>query len=664
MSQSELNIKNLLKTPELSEPKIIHDRDEYISASDVLLKQSPRYPKFPHFESWLATYQSKYRFERRPFPDLMAERAALVLKTEFETHQNEIQHAEKRAREEAEVIEAVHRIIQDRIGFNSALLEFLKVESLENIQKYCNESLKMAYSSLKPMGDTLRVHLYSAAIEDLNLYKLLQYFVKTSLDNAYLFEFIYDNAINRCLTERANTSVNKAKDNPELEEYHLKKIAKLLKPFLHPGHEEFEKRFELHLNGKHDSVTASKKLVKYSKEMMQIIEKLNLRRKLHEKSLTKDFQISLERDLVQAEAGLKELLQNSITLPTVVEKVISLAKSQGEYQPTPENPSGLEIPQIFKVTKYCREIFHALNFLHNWLNTIDKILEEAIAAAREWELAIQKVRGKPIIPLSLDIPNFGGLRMMIPIPPEVLEILNKKANEVQASEHTESSEKDSEISDQAIIKLKDDSQDRTHVEAAAKLLEFKLKKEDELIRYQASVLEKRELKAYELQQRAKLLKDALIEEVFEEDFEEVKELQEYEALQLNYLMEQQKNLSELISDWFNGGAIKFSVFENMIKQISKGIIEFKPLEFQGSSHFSAYLPNSHKVWHLPSKLLFKQMSTVNSWKNHGAAHNSGVLSDIAAKRCLKGLIRAGITPERLKLATEKASKFKTVKKFA
>ncbi len=690
MSQSEFNIKETLE----AEPQIIPDKEESIKPAPKISQSinAPKYPKFPQFEFWLATYQAKYRLEQRPFPDILAERAAIDLKNEFETFENETQRAEKRAIDEAEALEAVHCIIEDRIGYNSALFEFLKVEPIESIQKYCHESFKMPYSSIKASGEALRVHLYSATLEDINLYKLMQYFMKNSLDNEYLCEFIYDTVLNRLITERSDTSVNKTKDNPELEDYHLKKITKLLKPFLNSGHEEFEKRFDFHQKLKQDPASASTKLVKYSKELIQILSNLNALRKKHCTSLTRDFQNYVENELVQAEKGLKDLLQQAETLPDLVCRIILNAEAQGMYQPTIDNPNGLEIPQQFKITKYCREIFYALNIMQNWLNDIDKKLREAINASLEWESAVKKVRGKPIIPLSLDIPNFGGLRMMLPIPPEVLAILENQARNAEASEQI-SGQKRKETPEQGIIKLKDEKrqavqqdfrgdkflpqpdeeEQKALAEAAARLLEFKLKKEDELLKFQASVLEKRELKALQLQQRFELLRAALSED--ETDIgigDKTQELRDHEIEQLTFLMGKQRNLPELILNWFTGGDIKFSVFENMIKALSKGMVDFKPLDFHGSSHFSAYVPNTHKAWQKavqsdleqPYKMLFKQMTTVNSWKIHGGAHSDDILSVKARERCLKGLIRAGVTPERLKLARAKALDQKSVRKFA
>lgn len=93
---------------------------------------------------------------------------------------------------------------------------------------------------------------------------------------------------------------------------------------------------------------------------------------------------------------------------------------------------------------------------------------------------------------------------------------------------------------------------------------------------------------------------------------------------------------------------------------------FQLVKFPGSSHFRAYIPNTHKDW---KKAMFnraeidselhtfnhfeltpRQMSTLNCWDHCHELHNSGPLAIKAIKRAREAWLRSGITPERIQKA--------------
>lgn len=125
--------------------------------------------------------------------------------------------------------------------------------------------------------------------------------------------------------------------------------------------------------------------------------------------------------------------------------------------------------------------------------------------------------------------------------------------------------------------------------------------------------------------------------------------------QLQFLLRNSNFNTKTLTKIFNGEPILRNEFETLIKAFYQGICgdrnpSFKLIEFDGS-HFSAYIPNIHKVWEYGKnddyQLSQRNMCTLNAWLFHGASHNDHRLGTTAMERAKQVLQRAGITPKNI-----------------
>lgn len=200
------------------------------------------------------------------------------------------------------------------------------------------------------------------------------------------------------------------------------------------------------------------------------------------------------------------------------------------------------------------------------------------------------------------------------------------------------------------------------------MMAWQTQKELELREYKQSVEAQRALKARITEHRTDILdadlnpfkaktRAALRNPADPKENAETQTLADFEAKQLVFLLQAVPNLVSFLNK-LRQRQLDYQELKNIIKKLSENIIV--PGKHQGfqliqeGAHFTMYLPNTHKPW--PSsktgyELEPRQMSTLNSWKGQHGNHQVSQLSDWAVERCEQAFIRAGISLERLELAT-------------
>ncbi len=108
-----------------------------------------------------------------------------------------------------------------------------------------------------------------------------------------------------------------------------------------------------------------------------------------------------------------------------------------------------------------------------------------------------------------------------------------------------------------------------------------------------------------------------------------------------------------------GTKCKLKDIHNLVNaMLSDSKMTFKKIEYYDSS-FTAFVPNSKKLWDKngDNNYVFnrKGMSTINSREDRSQTHRKGMLTSFAQDRCVQGLTRAGITPQRMHEAVSELS---------
>lgn len=564
-------------------------------------------PKF--VDIWAKTFT--YDFTKEDGRKIEAEDAykdALALEEEL----NQEIEVQNQIEKECEAIHAISRIIESRIAYNKYLIDFMKNKPAENMQAYIKENYRRTLP-LQKSGAVAKGLIIGAA-RDIEAYQRLKEYVETDVSNPLLLECLYDQILILFRQEQKETLAAQ-RDNPAFEFMSQKAMMEILKPFLSPLHASYE-AYMLKENPSWNYFFERLDSF-YKKTKTKLTHALNTYILLQDSpgeltDMSNDIDSYATNKLTQISKNINERHASCII------EINNSTKATSPFEPAP-----IGFQKTFEYNKFFKETFYELHSLSELLDKCQSGLDELVQAKHKIKTKKQKKTNAVPMGNNLELPNEAP----VVIPEAVLLEQNIANNEADSKKQV--------------------------------FLEFLAQKQEELRLYKERVEAARQAKFDVTAERARLLREASNEPEVE-----TKELQEHEVLQLCYVAKNLKHHRNTLEAIFQGTPVGFDDLNHMILALSpKTLIDpaqyqaFSLIDFHGSSHFAASIPNTHKIWAKvrnndadPYYIEPSKMSTINSWRPHGTAHNKEILSHRAAKKCVMGLTLAGITPERIEEA--------------
>ncbi len=477
--------------------------------------------------------------------------------------------------------------------------------------------------------------------------------------DTYFFERIYHHIWDEREQESLNTS-KKNKENANNEFMHLNEMLKVLQPFLHQTHQSYE---DFHYAGLH-SIHGRKRIythdivqrnLSYAKKILKKLDdfkillsndKFNNKQEINRQC---DHDRKVLEDIIQ---GYNHLLQAWIQDETKGQKDIlepvsfkqsrltlkRIAKDENPY-----NKKLYEIPEVgfaghANHEMVLRSSYVEIHRIENLININERICRINIAIDKEndrrkreenkQEIEKAKARAKAIDP-DMAMPE-TNLQDLVSAPELQTALMKEIERDI---------EQQKELSKYAM-------QD---------LIRFKQQKQEESRLYKESVERARKVKQERLKMRCSDFQEL---DFFEGDGKVAAQLSEPECenlLVLDKLLTEKQKI--LLENLFKDQEIDLEELKSLVKTMAKlfdlkqypnlNVMANQGLEYNDSSHFKCKIPNTRKKWTIKEGqycLEDRHLSTIDSWDFHGKSHYDGTLRGYAAKRCIEGFTKAGITP--------------------
>lgn len=621
-----------------------------VSFSDATTIEKRLATFLPHWQEYY-----KQRCLLDGLDDKTARETALYLAKDLKEELKTAIESERIAELQADALRQLIRIANERIDLNEELIAYINgaksKQELQEVIKYLHKNYKRAIVSTEEFLLLKRDEFVGATESDLFFWKALKGNLTADIEAPLLFDHFYD--IICANMEVLGGDKPQQKNDPQFEAYHIEKMKKIIKPFLSPYYSDFHNVFiDSEGKNKHLEMTWKKHI---EEKMLFCRERLrHFKEQLTEKD--KIIFMSIDNPMFSLVTDMEKIINDAELLPSQIEKRAKNQNSQvntvvdaekKSYTETSHQGLGSALAKaILKGQPVFAQQLYGVekNFeIGNWHRVIfyemQKFLKALHFIERDFDLYRKEFNEQSrtvIFELSLET------RGSEPLPDLKEETLT------------------SEIQTEAAVVVLTEQEKKALVEQNEKIKRFKELQLARLNQWQ----KERQQETAQLVDAAEGRSLDIEQDPFDEEIEikETTELKNFEIAQLIYIAQKIKSNFHVLQAIFAGKPIKANQLENLIKAASKGLKQdFSFFHFNGSSHFSAYIPNTHKQWQRVVKAddqepyvltAQKEMSTINGWLHSRESHNSGDLQPRVIKRCMEAFKRAGITPSRINIALQ------------
>ncbi len=610
IAQLELNLCAFKHRGEIEKAGL----SDYVAQEECITGFERATPVVPVFDHWVKTYEAWNKREgaKPTDPKYLDPRAAAAAL-----------HLDSEAVRREEVIMSIRSIIETRMAWNEATLDYFQNKPLlknTEFEKY----LKDVYGITQKMGPS-----FSPAIQfnDEGLIEMarsniagyqevLTNFDGILYEDTFCLEMAYDllfsfylqmkKAAPRLLIEEMETR------KTAYEAGNYKAFLEILKPFISPNYKKFKERF-----------------------------------------FTKEGAVPIEETVKVFNAYFKELLDENTVVASFVQEnakyclessyLENLRKIRDEYLKYSEkvktDPSKIaknDPDRAYKLFRLRKEIFYDCYDNAIQVKNIKEKLKETVAAKvaeekakRKAEEAAKKTTQKAkVVVHKKSVPE---------IPPAV------DLDSSSIPLFGENRQKDQE-------KLERIMQDFQVIQRRERDAE-KVRAYNEFVDRQRAINRQIETEKRKLSIKLSMRRSERKEE---KESAEMDSIEVERLLHLNHAIKAHQIVFDAI---FDGGDFTCTQLESFIKALFANFVD-KPsnlFEFNGSSHFKAFVPNTNVSWDKNTAGLYtisrSQMSKIDSWRFHGGDRME-IFTKKGRKKVLDGFIHAGITPERLRRAME------------
>lgn len=518
---------------------------------------------------------------------------------------------QKTACENADVLQTVLRLLNERHEFNETNQDILKNQPRNISIDYLLETFNIKLK-IEEADETIWNFLGPGLTTCVYYYTYLRICCQQPLllDNEILNDHFYD------VLKKLKHDLKRHYKTPftAIEVEHIQIMLNLLKPYLSNSYSEFYLKFV-----DREQVGGTKEI-----DYIGILDA--------ELKMFKDQQTKLLKKIDEFKGyGFSAEYQNQYDEIAKFAREINLVVGDDLRKIKLDRIGNVKIwnPQFMLV----RTIFKTMSEQLKLLNKINSVLEMTVEYCEKKKKQYMKLGLKNLSILLIFTQKNS------PIPLEQISPQDKKEDK-SSKERLQTQEKELEE------------------QASKDLQAFKRIQEERLMAWREEYMQERALKEAIQQAREEEL-SIVKNQCKAHSIEQT--LEAFEISQLICIHENIKNYIDILENLFAAKELTFKNLEKLIKATSKHLIvpekfkDFNLIKFTGSSHFSAYIPNTHIKWSTQAsenlyRLTPKQMSTLNSWDHSVESHNGGSMSMLAIKQARKGWIRSGITPERIKRA--------------
>lgn len=673
----------ICKFNELKELREIRDKDDCIEAYTAPLRSSTAsdtlvdvYFRMYKQNNDIKAIDEKARAEAtRAVAELQAELAPLW--TEIQQEGKEQHELKRKAESQADAIRQLIRIADERISFNEELVHYINSAKTEKeineVREFLHKELKFKTSSIEDFLMQKRDYLEKIEAADLFVWKELKKILMLNIKDPDLFDHIF---VAICANAEVLAGSKSAqKSDPNHEAYHFERMKKILKKFLSSDHFEFHRMYMdnerrdkhtrqvwLDITKRH-MIFCRDRIKKFKAGLSEVDRAIfmssdgEIFRFINEIEKQLDG-IDLSEEKKKAIEVSKDAKNNVLAPSAVGQKGDLKSASDSSQHSKPKTvssepvkkktvsttPEMLYAHQLYGV----EENFELIQQFRTAFFVLQKVLKDLNFIEKNFEIYRKEFNKTNVricsVVLNIAVPE-------LPVASNEGEMVSDKSQETTF----ELTEEEKHASEKQALEIK----------------KFKEAQMERLKEWQKKCRWEKEQAEHLLEQRNLDLDQDPIEEneiVIEENNTELKP---FEVAQLDYIVRKMdKNHLSTFEAIFAGEYVQINALENLLKAVSKGLMgDFSCFKFNGSSHFTAYIPNTRKKWEEvrdqnkePYVITTqKEMSTIKGWSHSRESHNHGELQPRVVKKCVAGFTRAGITPERIKRALQLCGKLQDVK---
>lgn len=608
-------------------------------------------------------------------------KATMLAKCDVENNEKEAEFQRKimqTGHSQANALRSVILLAQERIDFIESNLEIIRTEPRHEVIAYIKREFGIAISIEN--HDDLIKKITVLFEMGLTCYNKIKAFIKKDENLDIHLDFVYD------LFKRLNSSLTKGvfPSIIQKEKQQTDMILRLLKPYLSTSYSSFNRTFI-----DREGITRNNAEVEFKrildKEIAFMFECKNAFLTRYKGEYIKYY---LEEEQILLDEYLK-------AMQDVIDLFMRDKKLNHEMNFNEDSS---------KIDEYnARFIYKIVHYLMYFLNAIEKsMIVQKEKYLKEQQAKVKKEKGTDTNGDAKDSKD----NVAATLPATTASAVCLKKGTIGEGVSVEGTETAGDIEEGCTALQKQTVKQQPLPDPD--LEAFKQKKLDDLRAWKTECQQAMELKQAALLEAIKELKEDLFDdqEIEDKEKKESDELQEFEAIQLLHVHQKIKDHYTTLQDLFDGKNVNFKDLESLVLSVSKDLIKpekfvgFNLIKFPGSSHFRAYIPNTHKDWKkamltlnrreqgggreqggvaqelrqelrqglkqelrpgyvqqedptLLFKLTPRQMSTINGWDHSREMHSGGALSLKAIKRIREGWIKAGITPDRIIKALRK-----------